>query len=116
MTTIDYAIIIIPGAITLLVGFFLGLLPLQNDQLTSSQKSWSQVVSLIGIGLVVILIFLGKNTASWICIGTMVLGLLIAILPPIKRAMLTRFSWFQPQPTSNKSRNMEKGNNNRQDK
>lgn len=104
MTAMDYTILVGTGLITLLLGFFFGLLPLKTDLMTPSQKTWSQVASLAGIGLIVILILIGKDLASWVGIGAMILGLLIGIIPPIKKAMRDRFSWLLPHTEKPKSK------------
>lgn len=96
MSPMDYAVIIGCGILALLVGFFFGLLPMKNDLMTPDQRTWSQVASLIGIGLVVVLILLGQDVASWVAIGGMVAGILIGIIPAIKRAMQARFTWLRP--------------------
>lgn len=97
MTAMDYSILVGTGIIALLVGFFFGLMPLKTDLMTPSQRTWSQVASLAGIGLIVILILIGKDMASWIGIGAMILGLLIGIIPPIKKTMCSHFSWLMPR-------------------
>ena len=74
-----------------------GLLPKKNDRLTDSQQRWTPVLPLIGAGLVVILILLGRDLASWITIGAMILGLLIGMIPPLNRAVLKVWPWLRPR-------------------
>lgn len=96
MSPMDYAVIIGSGILALLVGFFFGLLPMKNDRMTPDQRTWSQVASLIGIGLVVVLILIGQDLASWVAIGAMVAGILIGVIPAIKQTMQSRFIWLRP--------------------
>lgn len=96
MSPMDYAVIIGSGILALLVGFFFGLLPMKNDRMTPDQRTWSQVASLIGIGLVVVLILIGQDLASWVAIGAMVAGILIGVIPAIKQTMQSRFVWLRP--------------------
>lgn len=98
----DYAFIIGSGILALLVGFFFGLLPMKNDRMTPDQRTWSQVASLIGIGLVVVLILIGQDVASWVAIGALVAGILIGIIPAIKQPMQARFGWLQPLQESDR--------------
>ena len=103
MPPTDYAIIIGSGILALLDGFFLGLMPMKSERLTPSQRTWSQVGSLIGIGLVVALILIGQDTASWAAIAAMIAGIIIAIVPPVKTFMQTRFAWLQPEAESDRA-------------
>lgn len=103
MPSTDYAIIIGAGILALLDGFFLGLMPMNSERLTPSQRTWSQVASLIGIGLVVVLILIGQDTASWAAIAAMIAGIIIGIVPPVKTVMQTRFAWLQPEAESDRA-------------
>ncbi|AIC91942.1 hypothetical protein [Bifidobacterium coryneforme] len=103
MPSTDYVIIIGAGILALLDGFFLGLMPMNSERLTPSQRTWSQVASLIGIGLVVVLILIGQDTASWAAIAAMIAGIIIGIVPPVKTVMQTRFTWLQPEVESDRA-------------
>lgn len=100
MSPTDLAVIMGCGILAFLVGFFFGLLPMMNDRMTPDQRTWSQVASLIGIGLAVVPIILGQDAASWVAIGGMVAGILVGIIPAIKRTMQTRFTWLRPRQGS----------------
>ena len=78
-------------------GLICGLLPRKNNRLTDGQQRWIPVLSLIGVGLVVVLILLGRDLASWVTIGGMVLGLLIGMIPPLNRAALKVWPWLRPR-------------------
>ncbi|QYN60462.1 hypothetical protein GYM67_04850 [Bifidobacterium asteroides] len=73
---------IVCALIGLAVGLIDGLLPKSNDRQTDSQQRWTAVFSLIGTGMVVILILLGRDLTSWVAIGAVVLGLLLGMIPP----------------------------------
>lgn len=103
MPSTDYVIIIGAGILALLDGFFLGLMPMNSERLTPSQRTWSQVASLIGIGLVVVLILIGLDTASWAAIAAMIAGIIIGIVPPVKAVMQARFAWLQPEVESDRA-------------
>ena len=83
--------------IGLVWGLICGLLPKKNDRLTDSQLRWTPVLPLVGVGLVVMLILLGHDLASWITIGGMILGLLIGMIPPLHRAALKALPWLRPR-------------------
>ena len=84
-------------------GLICGLLPRKNNRLTDGQQRWIPVLSLMGVGLVVVLILLGRDLASWVTIGGMVLGLLIGMIPPLNRAALKVWPWLRPR-TDNQGR------------
>lgn len=114
MPSTDYVIIIGAGILTLLDGFFLGLMPMNSERLTPSQRTWSQVASLIGIGLVVVLILIGQDTASWAAIAAMIAGIIIGIVPPVKTVMQTRFAWLQPEVESDRAADGKKQSHGKQ--
>ena len=97
MQLTDTLLTIVCALIGLAVGLISGLLPKKNDRLTDPQQRWTQVLSLIGVGLVVVLILLGRDLASWVTIGGMVLGLLIGMIPPLNRAALKVWPWLRPR-------------------
>ncbi len=97
MQLTDTLLTIVCSLIGLAWGLIYGLLPKKNDRLTDSQQRWTPVLPLIGAGLVVILILLGRDLASWITIGAMILGLLIGMIPPLNRAALKVWPWVRPR-------------------
>ena len=97
MQLTDTLLTIVCALIGLAVGLIYGLLPKKNDRLTDSQQRWTQVLSLIGVGLVVILILLGRDLASWVTIGGMIFGLLVGMIPPLNRAALKVWPWLRPR-------------------
>ena len=97
MQLTDTLLTIVCALIGLAVGLIYGLLPKKNDRLTDRQQRWTPVLSLIGVGLVVILILLGRDLASWVTIGGMVLGLLVGMIPPLHKAALKALPWLRPR-------------------
>lgn len=97
MQLTDTLLTIVCALMGLAVGLIYGLLPKKNDRLTEGQQRWTQILSLVGVGLVVILILLGRDLASWATIGGMVLGLLIGIIPTLNRAALKAWPWLRPR-------------------
>ena len=47
--------------------------------------------------MVLILIFLNQNAASWIFIGTVIAGFTIAKIPPVRAWFVARFKIFRPK-------------------
>ena len=84
-------------------GLICGLLPRKNNRLTDGQQRWIPVLSLIGVGLVVILILLERDLASWVTIGGMILGLLMGMIPPLHKVALKALPWLRPR-TDNRGR------------
>ena len=97
MKLTDILLTIACALVGLVVGLIYGFLPKKNDRLTESQQRWTPILSLIGVGLVVVLILLGRDLASWVTIGGMVLGLLIGMIPPLNRAALKVWPWLRPR-------------------
>ena len=97
MQLADTLLTVVCALIGLAWGLIYGLLPKKNDRLTDRQQRWIPVLSLIGTGLVVILILLGRDLVSWITIGAMVLGLVIGIIPPLNRVALKIWPWLRPR-------------------
>ena len=103
MQLTDILLTIACALVGLAVGLIYGFLPKKNDRLTDSQQRRTPILSLIGVGLVVVLILLGRDLASWITIGGMILGLLIGMIPPLNRAALKVWPWLRPR-TDNQGR------------
>lgn len=103
MQLTDILLTIACALVGLAVGLIYGFLPKKNDRLTESQQRWTPILSLIGVGLVVVLILLGRDLASWVTIGGMILGLLIGMIPPLDRAALKVWPWLRPR-TDNQGR------------
>lgn len=103
MQLTDILLTIACALVGLGVGLIYGFLPKKNDRLTDSQQRWTPILSLIGVGLVVVLILLGRDLASWVTIGGMILGLLIGMIPPLNRAALKVWPWLRPR-TDNQGR------------
>lgn len=99
----DTLLTILCALIGLAIGLIYGLLPKKNDRMTDSQQRWIPVLSLIGPGLVVVMILLGHDLASWLTIGGMFLGLLLGMIPPLNRALLKVWPWVRPR-TDNQGR------------
>ena len=97
MQLTDTLLTIVCVLIGLAWGLICGLLPKKNDRLTDSQQRWTPVLPLVGVGLVVMLILLGHDLASWITIGGMILGLLIGMIPPLHRVALKALPWLRPR-------------------
>ena len=97
MQLTDILLTIACALVGLAVGLIYGFLPKKNDRLTESQQRWTPILSLIGVGLVVVLILLGSDLASWVTIGGMILGLLVGMIPPLNRAALKVWPWLRPR-------------------
>jgi cell division protein FtsW (lipid II flippase) len=93
----ELAIIIVTSIICLAIGFFFGGIPFKTDQMTDQQNKYQQALGIVGLGIVIVLMFTKQDLASWIVIIAMLLGVLIAKIPPIHRWLVKTFPIFEPK-------------------
>lgn len=74
---------------------FLGSMPLKRDQITEEQNKYQQLGGLLACDLVVILMLLGMDIASWVAIAALAVGWASAI-PRGERMLLARFPMLKP--------------------
>ncbi|MFT8356229.1 MAG: hypothetical protein ABF780_00900 [Bifidobacterium aquikefiri] len=86
------------AVVSLVLGLFLGFMPLKNDEMTEQQQKYSQLVGLLAFALLVGLIILHQNEASWVLIAGLVIGFVIGKIPPIRHHFSTRFALFALTP------------------
>lgn len=96
MNTTELIVSIVVGICCLGLGIFLGAMPLKRDKLTEVQNKYQQLGGMLACALVVILILLSMDIASWVSIGAMAVGVGISRIPPVHTALLKQFPILQP--------------------
>lgn len=91
MDTIGIVTTIIASLAGLAVGVCLGAMPLRTDRLDERQRGIQQLLGFIAVGGVLALIIMRQDVASWAIIVAVALGVAIAIIPAVRRALRTRF-------------------------
>lgn len=91
------AIMIGSAVLGLVLGILFGAFPLRTTEMTRKQESYGSALGVACLGLVLILIFLNQNAASWIFIGTVIAGFTIAKIPPVRAWFVARFKIFRPK-------------------
>ena len=91
-------ITIVVTIVALVIGLFFGAMPLQTNRMTEEQSRYSQVLSIVGIGMVIILMLVKMDVASWTVIAAMLFGLLIVKIPALHQWILKKMPWFSPAP------------------
>ncbi|KFI46729.1 hypothetical protein GA0061078_0482 [Bifidobacterium bohemicum] len=81
----------------LLVGLAFGTMPLRSGLMTEQQRSWQQWW---GIGFVLVVLGLmvtRQDVPSWTILIAAVVGVAVARIPPLHRAMIGKFPAFAPK-------------------
>lgn len=97
MSTVDIAGIIASCVVGVPIGMFFGFIPFRRDELTDEQNRLSQILGVIGVGLIVVPIFMKQDAASWAATFAMLAGVAIAKVPPLHAWALRRFPQLQPK-------------------
>ncbi|KAA8817469.1 hypothetical protein EMB92_02590 [Bifidobacterium callitrichos] len=96
MSSLEITVTVIVVIVSVVIGLYFGLIPLRVEETTEEQNKYSQVLGIIGVGLVIVLIFTKQDFASWAAIFAMLAGVLIAKIPPLHRWGLEQFPWMAP--------------------
>lgn len=96
MSSLEITVTVIVVIVSVVIGLYFGLIPLKVEETTEEQNKYSQVLGIIGVGLVIVLIFTKQDFASWAAIFAMLAGVLIAKIPPLHRWGLEQFPWMAP--------------------
>jgi hypothetical protein len=83
----------------LAAGLIFGSMPLRSHLMTARQKDWQQWW---GIGFIVVvlgLMILKQDIPSWSILVAAVVGIAVARIPPLHRAILAKFPAFEPKRT-----------------
>jgi cell division protein FtsW (lipid II flippase) len=92
----SWVVLVVATLVCLAIGIFYGAVPWKNTQTTESQQKYSTVAGIIAVGIVIILMMAHQDLASWFAIGAVIVGILVAKIPPLHRWMLAKFPFFQP--------------------
>ena len=80
MNTTELIVSIVVGIGCCALGMFLGSMPLKREQITEEQNKYQQLGGLLACGLVVILMLLSMDIASWVAIAALAVG--VGVAPP----------------------------------
>lgn len=97
MNAISIVIIIAVSLAGLVIGLILGTMPMRNDALNEQQRKIQQLLGILGIGLVLVLMIARQDAASWAVIIALALGVAIAVIPPVRSFLRTRFPVFDEE-------------------
>ncbi|WP_018142862.1 hypothetical protein [Alloscardovia criceti] len=95
-------IIIVSAVIGLVAGLLFGAFPLRTTQMTRKQESYSSALGFVSLGLVLVLILTGFNTASYVLIFALIIGFGIAKIPVIHQWFVRNFKIFKPKKVGKK--------------
>lgn len=91
MNTTELIVSIVVGIGCCALGMFLGSMPLKREQITEEQNKYQQLGGLLACGLVVILMLLSMDIASWVAIAALAVGVGICRVPAVRRWLLAQF-------------------------
>lgn len=96
MNTTELIVSIVVGIGCCALGMFLGSMPLKREQITEEQNKYQQLGGLLACGLVVILMLLSMDIASWVAIAALAVGVGICRIPAVRRWLLAQFPMLKP--------------------
>lgn len=97
MSAMEITVSIIVGLICLALGIAMGAMPLKRDKITEQQNKFQQLGGMAAVAIVVILMLLHMDAASWIAIGALAVGAAVANIPPLHRYLLKTFPELRPE-------------------
>ncbi|WP_246165734.1 hypothetical protein [Bifidobacterium canis] len=110
MTVVEIIVSIVVGIGCFVLGVFLGALPIKRAEITEEQNKYQQLGGILACAIVVILMLLSMDVASWVSIGTLAVGVAISYIPAIRRVLLNRFPILQPAQPSSPLRRVKRKN------
>lgn len=93
--SIAYAVI--AGILCLAGGFFYGLLPLKEENMTAHQKTGARTSSIVVFGVFVALILMNEDMASWVALAGALVGFGVGKVPPVTRFMQSHWKLVAPR-------------------
>lgn len=78
------------------MGVFLGSLPFKRDELTEWHVKYQQLCGVLACGIVIILMLLGYDLASWLAIAALAVGVAVSRIPVVRRGLLARVPELHP--------------------
>ena len=101
LSSAELIVTIVFAIVGLLMGFVSGAMPLQPQRMTPVQATAQKV---LGFAIVAVLALASMNVAMWTTLIAVALGIAIANVPVIRRAVTTRIAWFAPKPDFRRSK------------
>ena len=100
LSSAELIVTIVFAIVGLLMGFVSGAMPLQPQRMTPAQATAQKVLGFA----IVVLALASMNVAMWTTLIAVALGIAIANVPVIRRAVTTRIAWFAPKPDFRRSK------------
>ena len=97
LSSAELIVTIVSAIVGLLMGFVSGAMPLQPQRMTPVQVTVQKVLGFAIVAVVVVLALASMNVAMWTTLIAVALGIAIANVPVIRRAVTTRIAWFAPK-------------------
>lgn len=104
LSSAELIVTIVFAIVGLLMGFVSGAMPLQPQRMTPAQATVQKVLGFAIVVVVVVLALASMNVAMWTTLIAVALGIAIANVPVIRRAVTTRIAWFAPKPDFRRSK------------
>ena len=101
LSSAELIVTIVSAIVGLLMGFVSGAMPLQPQRMTPVQVTVQKV---LGFAIVAVVVLASMNVAMWTTLIAVALGIAIANVPVIRRAVTTRIAWFAPKPDFRRSK------------
>jgi len=102
LSSAELIVTIVSAIVGLLMGFVSGAMPLQPQRMTPVQVTVQKVLGFAIVAVVVVLALASMNVAMWTTL--IAVGIAIANVPVIRRAVTTRIAWFAPKPDFRRSK------------
>ena len=104
LSSAELIVTIVFAIVGLLMGLVSGAMPLQPQRMTPAQATAQKVLGFAIVAVVVVLALASMNVAMWTTLIAVALGIAIANVPVIRRAVTTRIAWFAPKPDDRRSK------------
>ena len=91
MGAAEIVVTVVTAVACLGMGVFLGSLPFKRDELTEWHMKYQQLGGVLACGIVIVLMLLGYDLASWLAIAALAVGVAV-----VRRGLLARFPELHP--------------------
>ena len=91
MGAAEIVVTVVTAVACLGMGVFLGSLPFKRDELTEWHMKYQQLGGVLACGIVIVLMLLGYDLASWLAIAALAVGVAVS-----RRGLLARFPELHP--------------------
>lgn len=100
MGAAEIVVTVVTAVACLGMGVFLGSLPFKRDELTEWHMKYQQLGGVLACGIVIVLMLLGYDLASWLAIAALAVGVAVSRIPVVRRGLLARFPELHPGRTA----------------